>query len=257
MFSKIIISWQRFREDLDAIIARDPAAISRLEVFLCYPSVHALMIHRLAHFLWQRRLRLVARLLAGFSRFCTGIEIHPGARIGQRFFIDHGMGVVIGETAEIGNDVTLYHNVTLGGVSPAVNSHAQIGIKRHPSIQDKAIIGSGAQILGPITIGKCAHVGANAVVIRDVAPGATVVGIPARVTGVHNQEDEAFLAYGTPIKEETDPVVAALSELHQQIAALSARIKILEAQQITDTPIASIQDSSSDEVRSPRLRRRS
>lgn len=232
MVSTFMISWHRLCEDLDAVIARDPAAGSRLEVFLCYPSIHAVLIHRLAHSLWRWGFRLPARLLAGFSRFCTGIEIHPGAEIGRRLFMDHAMGVVIGETAKIGDDVTLYHNVTLGGVSPAVNSRAQKGLKRHPTVNDRVIVGSGAQILGPITVGECARIGANAVVVKDVAPRTTMVGIPARAVGRHNAGEEAFLAYGTPVKEESDPVSSSMTGLNEQIAALSARLKVLE-QQVT------------------------
>lgn len=230
LVSTFMISWRGLCEDLDAVIARDPAAASRLEVFLCYPSIHAVLIHRLAHGLWRRGFRLPARLLAGFSRFCTGIEIHPGAQIGRRLFIDHAMGVVIGETAEIGDDVTLYHNVTLGGVSPAINSRAQTGVKRHPTVQNRVIVGSGAQILGPIVVGECARVGANAVVVKDVPPRTTVIGVPARAIGSHSAGEEAFLAYGTPVKEETDPVTSSMAGLSEQIVALSARLKVLEQQ---------------------------
>lgn len=253
MVSTFMISWRRLCEDLDAVIARDPAAGSRLEVFLCYPSIHAVLIHRLAHGLWRRKLRLPARLLAGFSRFCTGIEIHPGAQIGHRLFMDHAMGVVIGETAEIGNDVTLYHNVTLGGVSPAVNSRAQAGVKRHPTVQDRVIVGSGAQILGPIVVGECARVGANAVVVKDVAPRTTVIGIPARAIGGYSAGEEAFLAYGTPVKEENDPVISSMTGLSEQIAALSAKIKVLEQQatqqQITESSIVPLDSSAKSKSR--------
>jgi len=255
LVSTFMIPWYRLREDIDAVIARDPAAGSRLEVFLCYPSIHAVLIHRLAHGLWRRGFRLLARLLAGFSRFCTGIEIHPGAQIGRRLFIDHAMGVVIGETAEIGDDVTLYHNVTLGGVAPAVNSRAQAGVKRHPTICDRVIVGSGAQILGPITVGECARIGANAVVVKDVTPRTTVVGIPARAVGRHSAGEEAFLAYGTPIKEETDPVTSSMTGLSEQIAALSARIKALEQvvqqQQETKSSVVPLDGQNKSRISKP------
>src|SRR5467141_1263316 len=163
---------KNLREQIDATLARDPAARSRLEVVLCYPGFHALLYHRLAHWLWQRGWLLAGRSVSHLGRVLTGIEIHPGARIGKRVFIDHGMGVVIGETAEIGDDVTLYQGVTLGGTALGK-------VKRHPTIGDDVIVGSGAQILGGFTVGAGARVGANAVVLSAVAPGTTVVGIPA------------------------------------------------------------------------------
>ncbi len=150
--------------DIDAAIARDPAARSRLEVGLLYPGIQAVIFYRLAHLLWRREWGLLGRWISQFARWITGIELHPGAVIGQRFFIDHGMGVVIGETSHIGDDVTLYHGVTLGGVAPSVDSDTQRQQKRHPTLEDGVIVGSGAQILGPITVGRCARVGANAVV---------------------------------------------------------------------------------------------
>src|ERR1700726_3582942 len=160
------------RESIEAYREKDPAARSTLEVLLCYPGLHALIWHRAAHGLWRRRLRLPARLLAHFGRFLTGIEIHPGARIGRRLIIDHGMGVVIGETAEIGDDVYLYHQVTLGGTSQSRG-------KRHPTIGNNVIVGAGAKILGAIMVGDDARVGANAVVLQPVPAATTVVGIPA------------------------------------------------------------------------------
>jgi serine O-acetyltransferase len=169
------LGWRmRLREDVDAAIARDPAVQSRVEVVLGYPGLHAIWSHRLAHRLWRSNHRLVARLLSQWARAITGIEIHPGATIGRRFFIDHGMGVVIGETAEVGDDVMLYHDVTLGGRSLAK-------VKRHPTVEDGVTIGAGARVLGPVTIGKGAQVGANAVVVRDVPAGSIVVGIPGEV----------------------------------------------------------------------------
>jgi serine O-acetyltransferase len=163
----------RIREDIAAVLERDPAAYSAWLVALTYPGVHALWMHRLAHRLWRARLRLLAHIVARWSRWLTGIEIHPAARIGRRLFIDHGMGVVIGETAEVGDDVTIYHGVTLGGVSLA---HG----KRHPTIEDGVVIGAGAKVLGAITIGKGTRIGANAVVVQNIAAGQVVVGIPGK-----------------------------------------------------------------------------
>jgi serine O-acetyltransferase len=161
-----------FRSEIRAVMQRDPAAFHPLQVILFYPGVHAILAHRIAYRLWTARFRFLAFLIAQFARWITGIEIHPAAKIGPRLFIDHGMGVVIGETAEIGADVTLYHGVTLGGVSLAK-------VKRHPTVEDGVIIGCGAKLLGPITVGQNAMIGANAVVTKDVAPGSVVVGIPA------------------------------------------------------------------------------
>lgn len=162
------------RRDIQAVLDRDPAARSAWEIVLLYPGLHALWLHRLAHALWRNGFKGVARLVSNISRFFTGIEIHPGARIGSGFFIDHGMGTVIGETAEIGEDVTLYHNVTLGGVSWEK-------VKRHPTLEDHVVVGAGAQILGPIRIGAHSRIGANSVVVKDVPPGSVVVGVPGRV----------------------------------------------------------------------------
>src|SRR5712675_2973411 len=166
--------FQNLREERDATLARDPAARSRLEVVLCYPGFHALLYHRLAHWLWQRGWLLAGRSVSHLGRVLTGIEIHPGARIGKRVFIDHGMGVVIGETAEVGDDVTLYQGVTLGGTS------LERGHKRHPTLGNGVIVSSGAQILGPFRVGDGARIGAQAVVLSEVPEGATMVGIPAR-----------------------------------------------------------------------------
>ena len=211
------------------MMSRDPAARSRLEVALCYPGFHAILTHRLAHGLWRRGWRLTARTLSQLSRAITGIEIHPGVEIGNRFFIDHGMGVVIGETSVIGDDVTLYHGVTLGGIAPSVDSSSQIGQKRHPTLDDGAIVGSGAQVLGPITVGRCARVGANAVVVKDVPAGATVVGIPARIAGRRQPEEPAqFVAYGTPTDEQPDPTMRAVNGLMDQVDRLNARVEGLE-----------------------------
>jgi serine O-acetyltransferase len=181
-----VLGWrQRLREDLDAAARRDPAARSRAELVLAYPGLHAIWAHRLAHRLWRRpRLRLAARLVSHVNRALTGIEIHPGARIGRRFFIDHGMGVVIGETAEVGDDVMLYHGVTLGGRS------ANPG-KRHPTVEDGVTIGAGARVLGPVRLGSGSQVGANAVVVADVPAGAVVVGIPGRVRRPTSSDESA------------------------------------------------------------------
>lgn len=165
--------FKTIRQDISCILARDPAARSYLEVVTSYPGLHAIWIHRVAHRLWKWKLRIPARWISQLSRWVTGIEIHPGAVIGPRFFIDHGMGVVIGETAEIGADVTIYHGVTLGGVSSEPG-------KRHPTLEDGAVIGAGAKVLGAIVIGKNTRIGANSVVVRDVPPGMVVVGIPGR-----------------------------------------------------------------------------
>ncbi|MGE5145757.1 MAG: serine O-acetyltransferase [Candidatus Eiseniibacteriota bacterium] len=212
------------------MMARDPAARSRLEVALTYPGFHAVMMHRLAHGAWIRGWHLLGRVLSHLGRFLTGIEIHPGARIGRRLFIDHGMGVVIGETSDIGDDVTLYHGVTLGGIAPSVDSHSQREQKRHPTLEDGVIVGSGAQILGPHVVGKGARVGSNAVVIRDVPPGVTVTGIPARVL-MARDKTKGFAAYGMPCDDDLpDPVARAFDSLRTQLTAMSARIEELEAE---------------------------
>lgn len=222
--------FKTIRSDIDAMIARDPAARSRLEVALLYPAFHAVIAYRAAHWLWGRKLFFVARALSQFARWTTGIEIHPGAKIGCCFFIDHGMGVVIGETAEIGDNVTLYHDVTLGGVSPAEDSDGQRCTKRHPTLEDNVIVGSGAQILGPITVGRCARVGANAVVVKNVAEGATMVGIPAKpVAGRANRADGSFSPYGTPLGDLPDPAARAIEGLMQQVDTLKAQVGSLES----------------------------
>ncbi|HET7817126.1 MAG TPA: serine O-acetyltransferase [Sphingomicrobium sp.] len=209
---------------LDSVKARDPAARSRWEVLL-YPGVIALGLHRFSHWLWEGRLWFLARLVNHVARFLTAIDIHPGAKIGRNFFIDHGF-TVIGETAEIGDDVTIYQNVTLGGTNPSTG----VGGKRHPTIADGVVIGSGAQVLGPITVGEGAKVGANAVVTRDVAPGSTVVGIPARPVPVDSVHYSAgFVPYGTPCGEDCDPARARLAELEQQIEELRGEIAALKA----------------------------
>jgi serine O-acetyltransferase len=204
---------------LDSIKARDPAARSRWEI-LTYPGVWALMFHRLAHWLYRGELFFVARLVNHLSRMFTAIDIHPGATIGHNFFIDHGF-TVIGETAEIGNDVTIYQNVTLGGTNPADG----IAGKRHPTIQDGVIIGSGAQVLGPITVGPRARIGANSVVTKDVAEGATMVGIPARSQLI--EAKSGFMPYGTPCSERFDPATQQLEILKCEMETLRTKLATL------------------------------
>tara|TARA_Y100000022_G_scaffold113178_1_gene97747 strand:- start:296 stop:874 length:579 start_codon:yes stop_codon:yes gene_type:complete len=179
-------------EYLKSIIERDPAAKSKLSLILTYPGVKAVFFHRIANFFAIAKFDLIARIISQFSRFLTGIEIHPKAKIGKNLFIDHGMGVVIGETSEIGDDVTIYHNVTLGGVAPSINSNEQRNVKRHPTLEDKVVVGSGAQILGPITIGKNSLIGSNAVVTKDVPEKSIMIGIPARRVG---DASKGFKAY--------------------------------------------------------------
>ena len=180
-------------EFLQSIIDRDPAAKSKLSVILTYPGVKAVFFHRIANFFSIAKLDLIARIISQFSRFLTGIEIHPRAKIGKNLFIDHGMGVVIGETSEIGDNVTIYHMVTLGGISPSINSDNQRDSKRHPTLMDNVVVGSGAQVLGPVVIGKNAKIGANAVVTKDVPENAVMVGIPAKNVGTATEE---FKPYG-------------------------------------------------------------
>ncbi len=208
---------------LDSVKSRDPAARSRWDV-LFYPGVTALALHRAAHWLWEGQLFFLARLVNHFSRFLTGIDIHPGAKIGQRFFLDHGFSV-IGESAEIHDDVTIYQHVTLGGTNPT----AGVGGKRHPTLRSGVVVGSGAQILGPIEIGEGAKIGANSVVTKDVAAGQTVVGIPAKpvpVDAIHYSP--GFMPYGTPCGEDVDPVRARLVELEHEIDELRKELKLLK-----------------------------
>ena len=177
---------------LQSIIDRDPAAKSKLSLILTYPGVKAVFFHRLAHFFSVAKFDLISRIISQFSRFLTGIEIHPGAKIGKNLFIDHGMGVVIGETSEIGDNVTIYHMVTLGGISPSINSNDQRNIKRHPTLMDNVVVGSGAQILGPVTVGKNSKIGANAVVTKNVEENAVMIGIPAKNVGTATEEFKPY-----------------------------------------------------------------
>ena len=211
--------------EIDSYFQRDPALRSRLEVVLCYPGFHALLVHRAANWLWARGFRVLGRFVAHLGRLLTGIEIHPGARIGKRLFIDHGMGIVIGETAVVGDDVTLYHGVTLGGTTWRKG-------KRHPTLGDRVVVGAGAKVLGPVVVGADAKVGSNAVVLRDVPEAAVVVGIPARpVTPRDNRAGEgAFAAYGAPSPDVTDPVNVAISGLMDQVNTLRARLDELEGE---------------------------
>ena len=218
--------FKNLRDEIDATLARDPAARSRLEVVLCYPGFQALLFYRAAHWLWRRRWHLAGRFVSHLGRVLTGVEIHPGAQIGRRLFIDHGMGVVIGETAEIGDDCTLYNGVTLGGTRP---SREQGGQKRHPTIGNNVIVGSGARVLGPIRVGDGARVGAASVVLRDVPDGVTMVGNPARqaVRRAAGEAPPAFEPYGIS-GEIPDPVARALNALLDEVAALRARLGELE-----------------------------
>ena len=178
---------------LQSIIDRDPAAKSKVSLILTYPGVKAIFFHKIANFFAIAKFDLIARVISQFSRFLTGIEIHPKAKIGKNLFIDHGMGVVIGETSEIGDNVTIYHMATLGGISPSINSNEQREVKRHPTLKDNVVVGSGAQVLGPVIVGKNAKIGANAVVTKDVPENAVMVGIPAKNVGTANEE---FKPYG-------------------------------------------------------------
>ena len=214
--------FKRFLDHVDSIIARDPAARTRTEVILTYPGLHAVVLHELARFLWGQGLLTFARWISEVARFLTGIEIHPAATIGERLFIDHGTGVVIGSTAVVGNDVTLYQAITLGGTS------LERGVKRHPTLGNNVIVGAGAHILGPITVGDGARIGANAVVLRDVPPGATMAGVPARAMQDIGRTAPDFLAYGTPCSESPDPMACLVKELADQVRILNARVQALE-----------------------------
>tara|TARA_Y100000768_G_scaffold88416_1_gene63452 strand:- start:16 stop:606 length:591 start_codon:yes stop_codon:yes gene_type:complete len=192
---------ENLKKYFESIKSRDPAATSLLLVLLTYPGVKAVFFHRLGNFIWGLNMKILARMVSQLSRFLTGIEIHPAAKIGKNLFIDHGMGVVIGETSEIGDNVTLYHGVTLGGISPAIKSAEQVGVKRHPSLGNDVIVGSGAQILGPVIIKDCARIGSNAVVTKDVPKGGVMIGIPAKnIKTSKGKSDSAFVPYAVTKK---------------------------------------------------------
>jgi len=220
--------FRHLKEDIASVFERDPAARTWWEVLTCYPGLHALTIHKLAHWFWTHGLRWLGRLTSHVGRWLTGIEVHPGATVGRRVFIDHGMGVVIGETAEIGDDTTLYHGVTLGGTTWNKG-------KRHPTLGKRVVVGAGAKILGPITVGDGAKIGSNAVVVRDVPEGATVVGVPGRVVeDAQVQQAARFAAYAV-VQNQDDPYAKAIhslvehsKELEESLAAVNAKLERLE-----------------------------
>ncbi|MDR0277262.1 MAG: serine O-acetyltransferase [Paucimonas sp.] len=219
--------FERLREDIQSVFHRDPAARNAFEVLTCYPGMHAIWLHRAAHCLWKKDWKWLARLVSNFGRWLTGIEIHPGAKVGRRFFIDHGMGIVIGETAEIGDDVTLYQGVTLGGTTWNKG-------KRHPTLEDGVVVGAGAKVLGPFTVGAGAKIGSNAVVTKAVPAGATAVGIPGRIIVKSDGEQEArrkamaekigFDAYGVS-EDMPDPVARAIGQLLDHLQAVDGRLE--------------------------------
>jgi serine O-acetyltransferase len=218
--------FKQIREDVRCVFDRDPAARNSFEVLTTYPGLHALLFHRLAHAIWKLGLRWLARVISSLSRWLTGIEIHPGAKIGRRFFIDHGMGVVVGETAEIGDDCTLYHGVTLGGTSWEKG-------KRHPTLVNNVVVGAGAKVLGPIVLGEGARIGSNAVVVKDVPDGATVVGVPGRIVGAKppaadkqrhaTAKKMGFDAYGAT-SDAPDPVANAINSILDHVHKMDAKM---------------------------------
>ena len=214
--------WSRLREDIRTAFKKDPAARSTLEVLLCYPGLHAVWAHRIAHWLWSKKLRTLARFLSHISRFLTGIEIHPGAKIGRRFFIDHGMGVVIGETSEIGDDVLIYQGVVLGGTSLDKK-------KRHPTVGNNVVIGAGAILLGPINVGNNAKVGAGSVVIKDVPENATVVGVPAHT--IKTKGERVVSGVDLNHHKLPDPLIEIFRRLELRIMNLEERFKERDFQQ--------------------------
>ena len=222
-------NFKMFSSEIQAVLDRDPATSSKLEAILCSSGLHAIMLHRWNHWLWRKNFKLTARVFAQIARFLTGIEIHPAARIGKGFFIDHGMGVVIGETTEIGDNVTLYHDVTLGGTT-VFDEHGKVTTKRHPTIGNNVIIGSGAQVLGPIVIGDNVKIGSNAIVTKDVAPNTTVIGMAAHHVAEfrHSRgKKQKFAAYGL-VNDVKDPLEAKLSELEAEIKSLKSELKELK-----------------------------
>jgi serine O-acetyltransferase len=214
------------REDVATILERDPAAKSRLEVFLCYSGLHAVWFYRINHWLWNHRFLLLARWLSQVARFLTGIEIHPGAKIGRRLFIDHGLGVVIGETAIVGNDVTLYQGVTLGGTG---KEHG----KRHPTIEDEVVIGGGAKVLGNITVGRNCRIGAGSVVLRSVPENSTVVGVPGHI--IFRNGERVVI---TDPKQINDPLSEALAAVATEVNKLRERVQQLEGSQVVSEPLS-------------------
>jgi serine O-acetyltransferase len=244
---------QNLRDDIRSVIARDPAARSFWEVALCYPGVQAVTAHRAANWLWRHDRKLLARWLSQLARTLTGIEIHPSARIGRRLFIDHGMGVVIGATAEVGDDCTLYQGVTLGGTALHQG-------KRHPTLGNNVIVGSGAQVLGGFTIGDGARIGANAVVVSPVDAHTTVVGVPAkpvsRTAGPNEKCNDPFVPYGTPCGELPDPVARALKGLLDEVQTLRARVDFLERQAATGDGLPDPFDEPAPELVEAAPRRR-
>ncbi len=251
--------FDRIREDVQCVFERDPAARNTFEVVTTYPGIHALMLYRLSHALWRRGLKWLARLLSTLARWLTGIEIHPAARIGRRFFIDHGMGVVIGETAEIGDDCTLYHGVTLGGTSWEKG-------KRHPTLGDNVIVGAGAKILGPITVGEGARIGSNAVVVKDVPAGATVVGVPGHIVGPARGERDrsrkafakkiGFDAYGAT-SDMPDPVARAVNCLLDHIHLMDQKMEQMQVElhrlggRVDTAPLPELEVYEIDSVEQP------
>ncbi len=248
--------FERIREDVRCVFERDPAARHTFEVLTTYPGIHALLFHRMSHALWGIGLKWLARLLSSIARWLTGVEIHPAARIGRRFFIDHGMGIVIGETAEIGNDCTLYHGVTLGGTTWEKG-------KRHPTLGDNVIIGAGAKVLGPIFVGDGGRIGSNAVVMKDVPAGATVVGVPGHIARRRKSADEqkrrefaekiGFDAYAAA-EDLPDPVVQSINSLLDHIHALDARVEIMTREleklgaEIDSSPLPVIEEYGIDSI---------
>ena len=218
--------FKNFIQEIDSIIERDPAAGSRLGVVFLYPSFHIMAFYKMANIMWRYNLKFISRLIMHLARIFTGIEIHPAAKIGSNFFMDHGLGIVIGETAEIGENVTIYQAVTLGGTMPSVESDSQRNQKRHPTIGNNVIIGSGAQILGPINVGDNARIGANSVVSKDVPSDVTVAGVPAREFAKSTKSDK-FLAYAIS-KNEVDPRERTLNSLIEKVETLEKKIKLIE-----------------------------
>ena len=233
MYQKQQTMFETIKENIQVVFERDPAARSTIETLIACPGLHAILLHRLNHGLWRRKLYLLARGMAHLARFITGIEIHPGATVGRRFFIDHGMGIVIGETAVIGDGCSVYHGVTLGGTTWKKG-------KRHPTLEDDVIVGAGAKILGPITIGRGAHIGSNAVVIKNVPAEATVVGIPGRIitdrdrskTERDKTENVGFDAYAAA--NMPDPTERAIDEILNRLHALQKKVEVLENKKPSD-----------------------